>query len=274
MEETFDWGGFAGIFPWTLLTVVVALGVTFAVALRVGKHAVVDITWGLGFALIALAAFAVSLTADTGDRGRGLLVTMLTVVWGVRLAAHIALRSRGKGEDPRYGELLARAPGHPNAFAFRRVYLTQGALMWVISLPVQVAIAQPDALGLVEWVGVAVWAVGFFFETVGDWQLTRFRNDPGSRGMVLDTGLWRYTRHPNYFGDATVWWGLSLIAFAHWPGILMVFSPLVMTWLLARGTGKPLLEKDMNDRRPGYAEYVRRTSGFVPLPPRPPRASG
>jgi steroid 5-alpha reductase family enzyme len=116
--------------------------------------------------------------------------------------------------------------------------------------------------------GVVVWLVGFVFETVGDLQLTRFRNDPSSAGQVLDTGLWRYTRHPNYFGDACVWWGISLVAFSAWPGILTLASPVLMTWLLARGTGKPLLEKDMASRRPGYGDYVRRTSGFVPLPPR------
>src|SRR4051794_35778567 len=214
MDDGFDWGAFAAALPWTVLVVALTLGATFAVALRVGKHAVVDVTWGLGFALIALTAYVVSRVNDTGDAGRGLLVTALTVVWGVRLAVHIALRSRGKGEDPRYASLMARAPGNPNLFAFQRVYLTQGAVMWFVSLPVQVAVAQPDALGVVEWLGAAIWAVGFCFEAVGDWQLTRFRNDPDSRGSVLDSGLWRYTRHPNYFGDAAVWWGLSVIAFA------------------------------------------------------------
>ena len=116
--------------------------------------------------------------------------------------------------------------------------------------------------------GAALWAVGFAFETVGDLQLTRFSSDPANRGRVLDTGLWRYTRHPNYFGDACVWWGLSVVAFSAWPGILTVLSPVLMTWLLARGTGKPLLEKDIGSRRPGYREYVERTSGFLPLPPR------
>ena len=268
MGEDFDWGAFAAMLPWTLLVVALALVVTFLVARRVGKHAVIDVTWGLGFALIAVTAYAVSLRADTGDEGHGLLVTVLTVVWGIRLATHIALRSRGHGEDPRYDQLLARAPGSRTAYAVRHVYLTQGVVMWVVSLPVQVAIATPQPLGWLEWVGVAVWAVGMFFETVGDWQLSRFRNDPASRGEVLDTGLWRYTRHPNYFGDAAVWWGLWLIAAAHWPGVLTVFSPLLMTWLLARGTGKPLLEKDIEERRPGYADYVRRTSGFVPWAPR------
>ncbi len=142
--------------------------------------------------------------------------------------------------------------------------------MWLVSLPVQVTSFAPDSLGWVAWIGVALWGVGLFFETVGDAQLTRFRNDPASKGQVLDTGLWRYTRHPNYFGDACVWWGIFLVAASAWPGVLTVFSPLVMTYLLTMGSGKPLLEKGMGSRRPGYDDYVARTSGFFPLPPKRP----
>jgi steroid 5-alpha reductase family enzyme len=262
----FPWGPFLGSLPFTVLAVVVVLGVTFLVALAQHKHAVVDVAWGVGFAAIALASF---LTSATDGQGlRRMLLLVLTAAWGLRLAGHIGLRSRGHGEDPRYVELLARAPGNPQLFALQRIYLTQAAAMWFVSLPVQVAAFEPSAPGLLAWVGVAVWVLGFGFETIGDLQLTRFRNDPGSEGQVLDTGLWRYTRHPNYFGDACVWWGLSLVAFDAWPGVLTILSPLAMTWLLAKGTGKPLLEKDMSSRRPGYADYVRRTSGFVPLPPR------
>ena len=262
----FDWRAFASGLPFTLLAVVVVLGMTFAVALRLRKHAAVDVAWGLGFAAIALTAYAVS--DGDGDPGRRTLVTALTVLWGVRLAAHIGWRSRGHGEDPRYEALMSKAGGNANGYAFRRIYLTQGAVMWFVSLPVQVAVFGTPGLGVLAWVGALVWAVGFAFETVGDYQLHRFRNEPASNGEVLDTGLWRYTRHPNYFGDACVWWGISLIAFSAWPGILTILSPVVMTWLLAKGTGKPLLEQGMADRRPGYADYVRRTSGFLPLPPR------
>lgn len=264
----FPTGSLLGSLPSTVLAVLVVLGVTFAVALRVGRHAVVDVAWGTGFAVVALTALVTS--AGEGDPGRRLLVVALTVVWGIRLAAHIAARSRGRGEDPRYEELMARAPGNPTVHALRTVYLTQGVVMWFVSLPVQVAVLEPGSPGAVAWLGVLVWLVGFVFETVGDLQLTRFRNDPASTGQVLDTGLWRYTRHPNYFGDACVWWGISLVAFDAWPGVLTVLSPLLMTWLLAQGTGKPLLERDMASRRPGYVDYVRRTSGFVPLPPRKP----
>lgn len=264
--DGFAEGTFLATVPFTLIAVVVVLGATFGVARRVGRHSVVDVAWGLGFVAVALTAFVLSV--DDGDVVRRAVVLALTALWGLRLAAHIYLRSRGKGEDPRYEELLSRAKGNPDLHVLARVYLTQGAVMWFVSLPVQVAMFQAPPLGWVALAGIALWAVGMFFETVGDWQLTRFRNDPSTKGQVLDTGLWRYTRHPNYFGDACVWWGISLVAFEVWPGVLTLASPVVMTWLLARGTGKPLLEKDIEQRRPGYADYVRRTSGFVPLPPK------
>jgi steroid 5-alpha reductase family enzyme len=136
-----------------------------------------------------------------------------------------------------------------------------------VSLPVQVG-QYGGGPGVVGYVGVLVWVLGLTFEAVGDQQLSRFRADPDSRGQVLDTGLWRYTRHPNYFGDACVWWGLFLLACHSWLGVVTVIAPIVMTALLAKGTGKPLMERDIVERRPGYADYVRSTSGFVPLPPR------
>ncbi len=259
--------------PLTALAVAVLLGATLIVALRAGKHAVVDVAWGLGFAVVAVVAFLSAIVFEAGDPGRRSVVLAMTVIWGLRLATHIGVRSRGHGEDPRYEELLASAPGSRTAFAVRKIYLTQGLVMWFVSLPVQVAMFQPQGLaprgwGVLVWLGVGIWLIGMFFETVGDLQLTRFRNDPASKGKVLETGLWRYTRHPNYFGDACVWWGLSLIAFSAWPGILTILSPVCMTFLLAKGTGKPTLEKDMDKRRPGYTDYIRRTSGFLPLPPR------
>jgi steroid 5-alpha reductase family enzyme len=274
----FAWADFLVSLPVTAAAVVVVMAVTFAVAQRLGRHAVVDVTWGLGFAVIAVVSWSMSrqvehqiLVAAGSDPPTALrawIALGLTVVWGLRLATHIALRSRGRGEDPRYEELMARAPGNPKWHAFTRIYLTQGAVMWIVSLPVQMSMFELWFVGWVAWAGVGVWALGMFFETVGDWQLTRFRNDPSKKGAVLDTGLWRYTRHPNYFGDACAWWGLFLVAADAWPGVVTVFAPLLMTWLLAKGTGKPLLEKDMASRRPRYADYVRRTSGFVPLPPR------
>ena len=265
----FDGASLAAVLPLTALVALVVLAVTFLVARRVGRHAVVDVAWGLGFVAIALTSYVAA--SGTGDPFRRAVVLALTGLWGVRLAVHIGRRSRGHGEDPRYAEMLSRGRGNPTWYAVRTIYLTQAAVMWFVSLPVQVAMFQDAPLGPVAWLGIALWAVGMFFETVGDHQLQRFRDDPSSRGQVLDTGLWRYTRHPNYFGDACVWWGIWLVALEVWPGVVTVLSPLAMTWLLARGTGKPLLEKDIADRRPGYVDYVARTSGFLPLPPRPPR---
>lgn len=262
----FDWGAWAASLPVTAAAVALVLGTTFVVALRVGRHAVVDVAWGLGF--VAVAGTSYALSAGEGDGTRRLLILLLTTVWGLRLAWHIWRRSRGHGEDPRYDALLSKAPGSRAAYALRSIYLTQAVVLWVVSLPIQVAAYETRPPGWLTWAGVGVWAAGLFFEALGDHQLHRFRTDPASKGKVLDTGLWRYTRHPNYFGDACVWWGLWLIAASSWPGALTLLSPVAMTWLLAKGTGKPLLEKGMSSRRPGYDDYVARTSGFFPLPPR------
>jgi steroid 5-alpha reductase family enzyme len=243
------------------------------VAVRVGRHSIVDVVWGAGFVVVAVASVLLALLQEVGDAGRGWLVVVLTGVWGLRLAAHIARRNAGKGEDPRYAEIQARASGSPAAHMYGRVYLTQAAALWFVSLPVQVAAYQPGPLWsgtslVVTVAGIAVWAVGLFFEAVGDAQLARFTADPANRGRVNNRGLWRYTRHPNYFGDACVWWGLFLLSASSWSGWVFVLSPVLMTWTLAKGTGKPLTEKRMASSRRGYAEYVARTSGFVPLPPR------
>ncbi|SDX52930.1 Steroid 5-alpha reductase family enzyme [Modestobacter sp. DSM 44400] len=233
----------------------------------------VDIVWGAGFTVVAVLSVLLAAAHGVGNPGRGWLVVVLTGVWGLRLAVHIARRNAGRGEDPRYADIAARAAGSPAAHLYRRVYLVQAAAMWVVSLPLQVAAHQEGPLTsgwalLVMVLGILLWAVGLFFEAVGDAQLARFTADPANAGRVNDRGLWRYTRHPNYFGDACVWWGLFLLSARHWSGWVFVCAPALMTWTLARGTGAPLTEKRMATSRRGYAEYVQRTSGFVPLPPR------
>jgi len=241
--------------------------VAFAIGASTGRHRVVDVFWGLGFAAVALTTLVAS--AGHGSDVRRWLTTALTVLWGVRLAVHIGSRGRGEPEDPRYTALLARARGNRNLYALRTVYLLQGLSLWFISLPVQVGQYDPDPLSLTSYAGILVFAVGLYFEAVGDAQLAAFRGDPANRGTVMDRGLWRYTRHPNYFGDACVWWGLWLLAADSWLGLATVVCPLLMNWLLLRRTGKPLLEARLATTRPGYAEYVRRTSGFLPRPPKP-----
>lgn len=252
-------------FGATAVAVLVAMGITLAIAQARHKHSVIDVTWGLGFALIAVVTYVLS--AGEGDDLRRLLLLLLPVLWGGRLGAYIASRNAGQPEDPRYVELL-KGEGHPVLVALRKVYLPQGVIMWLVSLVVQVGAYTTDAITVLAWIGVAVWGVGVFFEAVGDAQLAAFKKDPSNKGQVMDRGLWRYTRHPNYFGDACVWWGIWLVAGISWPWIAAALCPALMTYLITAKTGKALLEKSMGSTKPGYADYVRRTSGFFPLPPK------
>lgn len=266
----FPWSAFATGLAWAAAAALAVMLVTFAVAVRLGVHRIVDVAWGIGFTAVALTSLAAS--AGHGDPVRRLLATALTAVWGLRLAVHIARRGRGHGEDPRYEAMLAKAPGNRNAYALRMVYLLQGALVWLVSLPVQAAQYVHGRPSLLAWAGVALWAVGVCFEAVGDAQLARFKADPAQRGRIMDRGLWAWTRHPNYFGDFCVWWGLFLLVpDAPAAAAVTLVSPVVMSLLLTRGSGKRLLERHMADR-PGYAEYRARTSGFFPWPPK--RAAG
>lgn len=243
--------------------VAAALVVTALVARRQGRFAVIDATWPLLFILIALASVA----AGEGSL-RSWVLAVLTTVWGGRLAWHLASRLRGAGEDPRYAELLEDVPPERRfAVAVRKVFLTQGVVAWFVGLPLMVAGTTDEPLGLVAALGALVWLVGILFEAIGDAQLKSFKADPANKGTVMDRGLWAWTRHPNYFGDACVWWGLWLIAAGAWPGVLTVLSPVAMTYLLAVGTGARLLERSMS-QRPGYREYMERTSMFFPLPPK------
>lgn len=232
---------------------------------RTGTATVVDAVWGAGCATVAVTGLII--TWDDDGNGLRTLVAVLTAVWGVRLTAHIARRIRDDGEDRRYVELFSRHRGNRVVVAAIWVCVPQGAALWFVSLPVQLVQASTATLGWWAAAGTAVWVIGFAFEAVGDRQLARFRADPARRGGVLSDGMWRYTRHPNYFGDACVWWGLYLCACSAWPAAFTVASPVAMTLALTRGTGKRQLERYL-ERRPEYAEYVRRTSGFVPLPPR------
>jgi steroid 5-alpha reductase family enzyme len=264
--NAFAWGQFAAGLVWAGAAALTVMLVTFLIAVRIGLHRIVDIAWGLGFTAVAAVTYAAS--AGHGDPVLRLIVTSLTALWGLRLAVHIARRGRGHGEDPRYEAMLARAPGSRNVYALRMVYLLQAALVWLVSLPVQAAqyVTAPSAA--FTWAGVALWAVGLCFEAVGDAQLARFKADPAHRGRIMDRGLWAWTRHPNYFGDFCVWWGLFLLACGSpAAAAVSVVSPVVMSLLLIRGSGKRLLERHMADR-PGYAEYAARTSGFFPRPPR------
>ena len=244
-----DWLVVAGV---SLAAAAVVMAGTAVVAARIGRLSIIDVAWGAALVLVAVgcAVFA-------GDR-QSWLVVVLVAIWGVRLSAHIAARSRGHGEDPRY--VGRSAP---------KVFLVQGAAVWLVSLPLQAAALSSLTWTWVAWLGVLVWAVGVLFETVSDAQLAAYKRDP-DRGPVMDRGLWSWSRHPNYFGDALVWWGIWLVGglASGWvPGLISVLSPVAMTVWLVWVTGAKLLERTMM-QRPGYPEYAARTSMFVPLPPR------
>lgn len=224
----------------------------------------VDRFWGLAFVVLT---WTYAVLGD-GARTRSLLVAGLVTIWGLRLAGYITWRNWGDGEDPRYQDMRARNPdGFPVA-SLVRVFLLQGLLAWLISLPLLAVATRAGALGLLDVVAVAVWAVGLFFEAVGDWQLSRFLADPANRGRVMDRGLWRYTRHPNYFGDTTVWVAHGLFALATGlGGAYGLLGSALMALFIVRVSGVALTEQRMasaGSRREGHDEYVARTNAFFP----------
>lgn len=240
---------------------------------------IVDIAWGIGFIVVSWTSLAVGFVLVTWapmseqfaqrwmDAPSRWLLPVLTTVWGLRLSGYLAWRNHGLPEDKRYAAMRSARPGTFWWQSLYIVFLLQGVVMWMVSLPLQlgIVVAEPGWM-LGHALGIALWLTGLFFETVGDWQLASFKANPANRGKVLDTGLWRYTRHPNYFGDFCVWWGLYLIAVAHGVGLWTILGPLVMSILLMRFSGVTLLEKSLNTEKPEYAEYIRRTNAFFPGP--------
>ena len=247
------------------LAIAALMVLTWLVSLAMKNASIVDIVWGLGFVVVA---WAVRFRVD-GLTSRQDLLVALTTIWGLRLAVYLGWRNHGKGEDYRYRAMRKRWGSRFGLVSLGTVFVFQGLMMWIVSLPVQLGQTRPTpGLGVLAWIGVAVWLVGITFEAVGDVQLARFKADPANSGRVMDRGLWRYTRHPNYFGDACVWWGLALIAAEVPVGRWGLLGALLMTVLLRRVSGVTLLEKSLVKRREGYVEYVARTSPFLPRPPR------
>ena len=226
---------------------------------------IIDPVWGVGFVVIAWATCIQNWPVS----GRMLLVTSLVTIWGIRLWGYLFWRGIGEPEDSRYAAMRDK---HDDRFwwvSLITVFGLQAFLLWLIAFPIQYTAASAEAtsLGWLDAVGVLLWLVGFFFESVGDWQLARFRGNPDNRGKVLDSGLWRYTRHPNYFGDFCVWWGFYLLSIGAGAG-WTIFSPLVMSILLMKISGVTLLEKNISERRPEYSSYKARTSSFFPWRPK------
>lgn len=247
--------------------VVVFAGMTvlWLVSIPLRDVSIIDSAWSLGF---VASAWVYRLGDGTEDVPTAVWVHLaLVTIWGLRLAIHIAVRHAKHGEeDARYQKMREK---HGDAFVWRslpRVFWLQGALICVIVLPLLFTQAgeRPDGWLWTDFLAIALFAIGFFFEAVGDWQLTRFKADPSNQGKVLDTGLWRYTRHPNYFGDSVVWWSFFVAALGSDGGFWTLPSAALMTFLLLKVSGVALLEKDIGERRPAYREYVENTPAFFP----------
>jgi steroid 5-alpha reductase family enzyme len=244
--------------------IIVCMTLLWLLSLWLRDVSIVDVFWGLGFVLVSwITVLSTGLQLD-----RSWLLVGMTSLWGVRLAAYLAWRNIGKGEDKRYAAMRDKRGSSFRWTSLFIVFWLQGAIMWVVALPLQLGIPQTDSLSWLDAVGCLLWSVGLFFESVGDFQMARFKSDPSNRGKVFDRGLWRYTRHPNYFGDFLVWWGLFTVAWSAGAPWWTVISPALMSFFLLRVSGVTLLESSLRERTEGYREYVARTSAFFPLPPR------
>ncbi|MFL5863372.1 MAG: DUF1295 domain-containing protein [Solirubrobacteraceae bacterium] len=250
---------------YAAIGVAVLMLALWLVSISLRDVSIVDPAWGPAFVLVALVAAI----AGEGCVGRRWLLLAMTAVWGVRLGAHLLVRKlREPGEDRRYAALRERRGASFVLWSLVGIFGLQGLLVLIVSLPTQVAADRGGALTAAVIPGGALFLVGLGFEAIGDEQLRRFKARSDSHGQIMDQGLWRYTRHPNYFGDFCVWWGVWLVALTAGGTWWTFVGPLVMSVLLIRVSGAGLLEKDIGKRRPGYAQYVRRTSGFFPWPPR------
>ncbi len=256
---------FLEIYGLGLAAIMALMIVLWLVSLALKNSSIVDSFWGPGF---VLAAWLYYLLTPDGFLPRKLLICALVTIWGLRLAIHIARRNWGKPEDFRYQKWRNERGSSWWWRSFFKVFLLQGILLWLISIPLLAAqfSSQPARLTFFDFAGAALWLIGFFFEAVGDAQLVRFKADPANKGKIMTSGVWRYTRHPNYFGDAAQWWGFFLIAAAA-GGWWTVYSPALMTLLLVRVSGVALLEKTMS-AKPGYEDYMRQTNAFVPWLPK------
>lgn len=237
----------------------------FVVGTIIKNNSIVDIGWGIGF--VILAWYTTLRSGNLG--GANLLITLLISIWGIRLFYHIIQRNIGKGEDFRYAKWRDEWGKWVIPRAFFQVYMLQGVFMFVVALPVILVNLRDSAADITVFsiLGLVIWGIGFFFESVGDYQLKKFKENPENKGKIMKYGLWKYTRHPNYFGEATMWWGLAVIAISAGTSIAVFISPIVITYLLLFVSGVPMLEKKFA-KRPGYKEYKEATPKFFPWFPK------
>jgi steroid 5-alpha reductase family enzyme len=247
---------------WNLAAVAIMMIIGWLVSLVYRNVTIVDSLWGLGFVLIAWLTYFMS----DGFWDRRLLLAILVTLWGLRLTAYLSWRNWGKGEDPRYGGWRKKSGERFWIVSLFKVFLLQAVFLWIIALALQSGqlATIPAELTRLDLLGTIVWTTGFIFESVGDWQLAQFKSDPANKGQVMNRGLWAYSRHPNYFGEFLVWWGIFLITLSTPNNWWTILSPLILTAVLLKMTGIPLTEKGLVEKRPGYSNYIKRTSAFVP----------
>lgn len=247
------------------ITIAVVMVTTWIISLIIKNASIVDIVWGAGF---AVTSWVLAATVK-GDSGRQTLLAVMVGLWGMRLALYLAKRNLGHGEDWRYKAMRKKKGKNFGIISLVTVFGLQGALMWTVSLPVIIGNADDSpGVGPIAVMGILLWIVGLTFEAVGDYQLAKFKKDPANATKVMDKGLWSLTRHPNYFGDALLWWGIGIVGAETGTGIFGFIGPVVMTFFLLKISGVPMLERSLSRRREGYADYVARTSGFIPRPPK------
>ncbi len=253
------------------VTLMVLILILWQVSVRISDVSFIDAFWPFGMVIMAVMTY---LQTPAEVPMRKLALAGLTALWGMRLAIHLYTRWRAHGVDPRYAKMLGRLTDKKgwsfSKAALIQVFLMQGPLLFLVCLPAQLGQFGPQSapISVIGWIGIVAALVGIAFETAGDAQLTRFRDDPANKGKVLETGVWRYTRHPNYFGDTLTWWGIWLVAAESVPGRWAIVGPILITFLLTRVSGVPMLEHALKKSRPGYDDYVKRTSSFIPWPPK------
>lgn len=248
----------------TIILVFLYFAVFFVIGTIKKNNGVVDTAWGLGFVIVAWFSTAISNSFFWPN----IIISIMITIWGVRLFYHIIKRNSGKPEDFRYAAWRKEWGKWVVPRAFLQVYMLQAIFMLFVASPIIILNSyQSSTMTILTLIGAAVWILGFYFESLGDYQLEQFKKNKENKGKILNTGLWKYTRHPNYFGESTMWWGIGIAAYGSGAGILSFVSPIIITFLLLFVSGVPLLEKSFANR-PGYSEYKAVTSVFIPMPPK------
>jgi len=247
------------VFLFSALVIFIYMTLFFLLAQALKDNSIVDIGWGIGFIVLSVALLFKSETINQ----RQLLLFALVFMWGIRLSAHIFLRNHGKPEDFRYANWRKEWGKYVVIRSFLQVFMLQGFFMFIIALPIMmVKIAEPSGLHWVDYIGLIVWLIGFYFEAIGDYQMTQFKKNPENKGKFITTGLWKFTRHPNYFGECMMWWGIFVISIPAGNVFVSVISPLILTWLLTKVSGVPMLEKKYEGNK-AFEEYAKKTNAFV-----------